>query len=585
MRRLWLFCVPYRRRWFWGIAMLVLTNVASMTIPQIIRTTINGLTLGVDYRELRTIALVLVVVACAGAVFRTLSRIHIFFAARDAEKDIRCAFYAQLCTLDKMYFANKTVGDLMSRATNDLSQIRLLLGAGLLNLINTAVAYAVALPLMLAISPKLTLQSLLILPPSILLMRFLTQHLYRRNQEQQESMARLSSYVQETLQGLPLLRAFHRENYASEQFRQHTENYYRTSVRLARFRSATMGLALTLANVGIFLAVFSGSYDSVTRGFPPGDVVAIIEYMALLAWPTFGLGWVLSIWQRGRASMHRLNEVLTAESTIPSGSQMPPQISPTLRVEKLSLSIENRLVLDSVSFSVPQGTTTAIVGEIGSGKSTFVNVLCRLHPVASGHVYFGNFDICDLDTHYLHAQMAVVPQINTLFSATLFANVAWGKPESTEQEVLNALSNAQFSKDLQQMPQGLQTLIGERGLNLSGGQKQRVALARALLLNPKILILDDTFSAVDTETEAALVAMLKKRRAQQTTLIVSHRLAAVTQADQIIVLDKGRVAERGRHAQLLDQSGLYKTMWFAQHAEAQTEDVSTTPLFVQTSNP
>lgn len=566
MERLWQFARRRWRRWLWGVALLVLTNAAAMVIPQLFRMAIDGIQAGAELVDLRGIALLMILVACCGAAFRSLSRIHIFFAARDVEKDLRCAYYEHLATQSPSFYEDHPIGDLMSRATNDLTQIRLMLGPGVLNVVNTSIAYSIAIPLMAAISWKLTLLTLAVYPPSLFLMRFLARRLFFKTREQQEQLGEISNLIQENLAGAHVVRAFNQEERQAAAFDVLNDRYYFASLDLVVIRAWLFRAIMVIGNIGVMLAVFFGSVDALAGRITIGELVALVEYMALLSWPTFALGWVLSTIQRGRASMSRLNEVFDVHPTITSGNGGEREQRLSLAVRDLTVSYEEGPVLDRVSFEVPAGETLGIVGSVGSGKTTLARALMRLIDLPSGRVFLAGVDVKDWPLDELRAQFGYTPQLHVLFSKSLAENVRFGRPEASDDEVRRALAAAAFDPEQQGLPQGLETPIGERGIALSGGQKQRTSLARALLMDPPILVLDDALASVDAETETRILDSLKAMRAAKTTLIIAHRISAVQHADQIIVLDDGRIVERGTDRQLRDADGFYAQLVRRQEA-------------------
>ena len=558
----------YKWRIFWGCLLLLGTNATMLAIPELMGIAVDGVRAGESVDYLRGLAYTMVLYAIAGAVFRTLSRVHIFFSARDVEMDLRREFYQHLSLQDPDFFATHSAGDLMSRATNDLTQIRLLLGPGILNIVNTVIAYAMALPLMIMISAKLTAIIFSLYPLAFLLMRHIGKLLYLRNQEQQRSLGDVSAFVRESLAGMHVVRAYSIEKRRQQGFEKHNEATYEANIKLAWLRSGMFRVVISLATMSTLLAVYFGSLEVLAGTITLGDVVALVEYMALLAWPTFALGWVLSVWQRGASSMARLEEILGHKPQIASGTQTPTSIEPTIAATSLTVSYDDREVLSDVSLDVPAGTTLGIVGPIGSGKSTLIKSLMRLVDIPARTVAVGGYDVTDLSLPSLRAAFGYTSQATILFSRSLRENVAFGRPDATNEEIRAALDDAAFDVDDPALPNGLDTMIGERGIALSGGQKQRAAIARALLVDPAILILDDSLSAVDAETEARIVERLRARRHGKTTVIVTHRPSAVAHADQIIVLKAGRLVERGTHDHLRDiDDGFYADMVRRQELE------------------
>lgn len=568
MKRLWSHAARHKKRFGWGILMLLLTNVVAQSMPQLMRMIINGLESGENVDYLQQLAWLMVGLAIAGAVFRTLSRIAIFFSARDVEMAFRNEFFEHLTSQDAGFYQKHPTGDLMSRATNDLGQLRLLLGPGLLNVVNTTIGYSVAIPLMWMISPKITMVILTVYPPALLLMRYFGKLLYTHNRVQQERMGDLSAFVQENLAGAHVVRSFGLETAREEQFAELNEANYSAAIRLAWVRSGMFRLVMTLSSLTVLLGVFTGASLVVEEKLSLGDVVAIIEYMALLTWPTLALGWVLSIWKRGAAAMSRLNEILDYAPDIRSGPLKVDKLEPSLRVKDLSFSYDSTSVLERVDVDLRPGQTLGVVGPIGSGKSTFVKSLMRLLDIPPQTVFVGGTDITELTLESLRRQFGYVSQENILFSRSLAENVAFGRPEATTEDVTTALFRASLDHRDPSIPNGLETIVGERGITLSGGQKQRTAIARALLLDPPILILDDSLSSVDSDTEESILEQIRSLRKDKTTIIVAHRMTAVAHADEIVVLDDGVITERGNHTVLMKNDGLYAGMVRRQELEA-----------------
>ena len=560
MQRLWGYARQHTGRIGWGILMLLFTNVVTQALPQLMRFAIDGINEGASVDYLRELAMYMVVLAIAGVVFRTMSRVNIFFSARDVEMELRKDFYVHLTQQDASFFQDHPTGDLMSRATNDLGQVRLLVGPGILNVVNTTMGYAVAIPLMWMISSKLTIIILTVYPPALLMMRYLAKLLYVRNRAQQERMGEISSYVQENLAGAHVIRSFGLEAERADGFDGCNRANYLAAVRLALVRSGMFRLVMALAGATILVGLYMGAREVIDQNLSLGDVVAIIEYMALLTWPTFALGWVLSMWQRGSAAMSRLNEIFERQPIIVPGARDLRDLQPAIDVRSLTFEYEGHMVLREIDVVLKPGQTLGVVGPIGSGKSTFVKALMRLIDIDSGSVFLGGKDITELKLDSLRSHFGYVSQENVLFSRSLADNVAFGKPGASRDEVARALKQASLNYDDGTLPSGIETVVGERGITLSGGQKQRTAIARALLIEPPVLVLDDSLSSVDSDTEEAILEAVRRERREKTTIIVAHRMTAVAHADEIVVMEEGRITERGDHASLMAEQGLYAQM-------------------------
>lgn len=582
LARLWPMASRHKHRWLWGGLFLVLTHGVAMLIPLLFKEAIDGLNTGAEEQRLRIVALAMVVCALLGALFRTQSRIQIFNAARDVECDLRSAFYGHLCRLAPAFFEKHASGDLISRAANDVTQVRLMLGPGVLNVVNAIFAYAIAVPLMLALSVKLTLVSLILLPPVAWIMRGIARALYDANRIQQERLGALTAQLQEDLSGMQVVRALGAEAARQKAFVQSNDTYTSSSVRLVWLRSHMFRVATAVVGLAGLVVIAWGAFDVLDGKLSLGDLVALVEYLALLSWPTFGLGWVLSIWQRGTASMDRLWVVFdqplqdqqeyaqvevdgakdASQGALEHGSHHALQIS------DLCVVRGERKVLDHVGCTISMGEDLGIVGPIGSGKTTLLLALLRLLDASDGHIRFFDKDVSTLSLGALRALLAYVGQRPMLFSRSIQENVAFAKPDASEAAIRAALEDACLNPDDDAFPQGLQTQVGERGITLSGGQKQRLSLARALLADAPILLLDDALASVDTETETKILANIRRRRAGQTTLWVAHRLSVVQALPQVLVLEDGKVVQRGTPKALQeDPTGYFARMLAIQRSE------------------
>lgn len=552
--------------------MLLLTNAAALALPQLTRWIIDAIRDGESVDTLKRLALAMVGVAVAGALFRTLSRVNIFFAARNVEMELRTSFYEHLTRLEPAYFQGQSTGDLMSRATNDITQVRLLLGPGVLNVVNTSIAYVSAVPLMVMISPSLTLIIFSIYPVALVAMRYLSRQLYQRNRVHQAAMGDMSALVQESLAGGHVIRTFGLEEERQEAYEVLNQRYYLAGIRLGWIRSGMFRVVMTVASLSTLLCVYFGARDVLSEELTLGEVVAMVEYMALLAWPTFALGWVMAVVQRGRAAMNRMEDVMGRAPRIVPGEVIGESLSPSLTVSSLAVDYGEGEVLGDLSFEVRSGETLGIVGEIGSGKTTLLRACMRLLEISSGRIELGGVEISELDLSSLRSMYGYVAQDTLLFSDSLERNVAFGDPEAGSEAVVAAMVAASFAPDDPSLPDGLNTQVGERGITLSGGQKQRASIARALLVDPPVLVLDDALSSVDSDTEAMIIESLKRLRAGKTTVIVAHRLSAVAHAHQILVLEGGGIVERGTAADLATAGGPYQRMMQLQDLERELNE-------------
>ena len=560
---------PYRRGYFWGLVLVVVTNVFTVAAPWLLKLAVDALDdPGVTYSLLAGYAGLIVLTAFLGGAAKYGMREILNGLSRRVECDLRMTFFRHLLTLDTDFYSRNRTGEIMSLATNDTLAVRMATGPAVMYLVNTAVIFVFCLILMLWISPRLTLLALLpmlALPPVVVGFGRIIQ---RRFDQIQEQFSRVSTAAQENLTGVRIVRAYGQEEDQARTFAELNQEYQERNMSLARATGVFHPILGLLTGGALVLVLWLGGIEVIQGRITLGDFVAFGFYLNLLTWPMIALGWVVNLFQRGEASMGRLNRVLdTAPSVVVP--QRPVGLPPLLGgVEFRNVSFTypgtSRPVLRDISFAVEPGTTVAIVGPTGSGKSTLVSLLVRLYDPTEGEILVEGVDLSRVDPRALRRGVGMVPQDPFLFSETIAGNIALGiggepPPEEAElaDRVLHASRTAQLHDSIQEFPRGYETPLGERGINLSGGQKQRATLARALARNPGILILDDALSAVDTQTEARILEDLRTALMDRTAFIISHRVTAVMHADVILVLDGGRIVERGTHGELMANRGVY----------------------------
>ena len=551
----------YLRSFAGGIATLIITQIFSLAVPRFLKLATDAL-VAKDLAGAQTYALGLLLVAVLGAGSRIASRLLIFNAGRDVEYDIRSELFVELAKRPPSFFQEITSGQVMSRAINDLTQVRLLLGPGLLNLTNTTIVYLVVVPLLFASDPVLAFWCLLALPMLGFGGRIIGRRMYEDSKESQERLGILSSRVQENLGGVSTVRVFRREAAEEETFAALNDRYVDVNMRLARLRGLMFPFMGLCGAFGTIMLLWLGGERVIDGRMSMGQFVEFNAYLAALTWPTIALGWMFSLWQRGIASMDRVNDVFKKLPTIVDGPTPAPVYRGRIELRDLSFTYKgaNAPALDHVTTVFEPGETVVIVGRTGSGKSTLMRALTRLIEIPKGAVFLDGVDVVDLPVAAMRSAIAYAPQEAFLFSRTIFENIAFGVPEATDAAVEAATSRAGLSPDISGFPEGLDTLVGERGITLSGGQRQRAALGRALLVERPILLLDDTLSAVDTETENKILSELARRAQKQTTILITHRLAGASLADRILVMDHGRIIEQGTEAELLAHNGAYAEM-------------------------
>jgi ATP-binding cassette, subfamily B, multidrug efflux pump len=569
-RKLLPFVDRYRRQFLIGLASVIVTTSIQLLSPWVLKFAIDDLTAGVTRTKLASYAGALLGIACVGAIFRYLMRRILIGASRDIEFDIRNAFFAHLLQMPLGYYQARRTGDLMSRATNDLNAVRMMIGPAVMYSANTILVFIVAIILMLSIDARLTLMALLPLPLVTLSVRYFGSAIHKRFEAIQEQLADLSAVVQEALAGVRVVRAYNQESHEIDRFRKANQEYVWRNRVLIRLQGLFYPSMTFFLGLGSLLVLWLGSRRVISGQITLGEFVAFNAYLVMLSWPLIAFGWVTNILQRGLASWKRMLEVLDAVPAIDdrhvtdAGRSAP--LTGAIEIRDLVFAYpgtESR-VLDQVSLRIEAGQTVALVGATGSGKSTLINLLPRVHEPPPRTVFIDGIDIREIPLEKLRGTIGFVPQEPFLFSDTIAANVALGTlsysaPHQNDKadRLREAAAVARLDKDVESFPQGYDTMVGERGITLSGGQKQRTALARAVMLNPRILILDDALSAVDTYTEEEILARLRAFMRRRTSIIVSHRISTVRHADKIVVLDGGKIVEQGTHDDLVRRGGAY----------------------------
>jgi ATP-binding cassette subfamily B multidrug efflux pump len=564
-------------RYALGVVLLATYQTAQYWFDTRLRYAIND-ALGPDHSRAVTLGLSLIAVMLAAAVVRVLSRVVVFNAGRDAEYELRSSLEERLLALGPSFYRRMSTGEIMSRVTNDLAQVRLLLGFGVLNVINTVFALVSALAVTIPISGKLTLAALSPLPLLLLVSRRLSSEFYTRTRDNQAALGKMSARVQTSIAGVRVIRSFSLEEAELAAFERTNQAYLERSLSLARLRGSLGPIMQVTIAVGILVVFWYGGLLVLRKELDAGGFLTFNRALARLTWPLLSLGFVLGLVQRGRASYDRLSEVYRAEPDIVDGPLPEPvKVEGRLEVKNLSFAYGSNQVLDGVDLTLEPGRSLAIVGRTGSGKSTLAVLLARLQPTPRGAVFLDGSDVCDLPLSVVRGAIGYAQQSAFLFSTTAARNIGFplDDPDSAASvaRIRRAAEEARVHEEILALPDGYDTVVGERGVQLSGGQKQRVALAMAFVSDPRILILDDPLSAVDARTERGILEAIDRQRAQRSVLLVTHRVAAAARCDSIVVLDDGRVVERGTHAELVACGGIYATFAEEQRIESELEEL------------
>jgi ATP-binding cassette subfamily B protein len=568
--------LPYvrrsRRAFLLGMICVLFTTAIALVSPWILKHAVDDLNQGMTRGKLGFYAVLILAVAMVGGFFRFLMRRIIIGASRVVEYEIRNDFYAALERLPLAFFQARRTGDLMSRATNDLNAVRTMIGPAVMYSANTIIVFVVAILLMLSIDARLTLVALLPLPFVSVSVRVFGQAIHRRFEKIQEQLSEISAVAQEALAGVRVVRAYRQEEPELERFRLANLEYLDRNRGLIRLQGVFYPSMSFFLGLGALLVLWLGSREVIRGRITIGEFVAFNSYLVMLSWPMIAFGWVTNMLQRGMASWKRMLDVLDAPPVVEAygASGVSRTISGAIEVKDLTFAYgDGPPVLRNVSLRIQPGQTVALIGPTGSGKSTLLNLLPRLHEPPPGTVFVDGVDVRQIPLPTLRSAIGFVPQEPFLFSDTIASNILFGvdNADAHGPRVPESAAIARLDKDLDSLPKGYDSVVGERGITLSGGQKQRTALARAIATDPRILVLDDALSAVDTYTEEEILTRLKGVMRQRTSLIVSHRVSTVREADQILVLDGGRIVERGTHDDLVRRDGAYAALYRKQLLE------------------
>lgn len=551
-------------------------DVLAVSLPIVLKFGVDSLTRGFQMRIVMELAAAIVGLAAIKGVFQYWMRVILIGISRDIEYDIRNDLFQRLVELSQDFYSRYRTGDIMARSTNDLNAVRMMLGPGIMYIIETVIMLILSIGVMMQTNARLTLMAFIPAPFVSLAVIFFGRRIHVRFEHIQRIFSDVSSKVQENLSGVRVVRAYAQEQAEIDQFEMLNRGYVRENIGLAKIQGMFQPLLQALIAMTFLIVLWAGGRQLLAGRITIGSFVMFNVYMGMLVWPMIAFGWVINLMQRGTASLNRINELLHERPTICrpvahvlTASDYEAQIG----FQNVHVKFGERAALNGINLTIAAGETVAIVGHTGSGKTTLVSLIPRLFDPTSGTVRFGGVDLTRFDPEELRLGIGFVPQETFLFSASLAENIAWGVAAATTEEIRRAAEIAGLAGDIETFPKGLETTIGERGLTLSGGQKQRVAIARAILRNPRVLILDDALSSVDTVTEEKILNALAHLMRDRTTILISHRVSTVQNADRIVVLSHGSIVESGTHQELQRLGGYYAELYQKQLLEEELEAI------------
>ena len=563
----------YRTYLYWGGLAIIGANLTILINPYLLKLAFDRLENNAPAAEVLNLAILIVVFSLVSGVFRFSMRRTIIWMSRKIEFDLRSELFRHLLRLNPSFYYETPTGDIMARSTNDIDAVRMMIGPGIMHTANTIVSSLIAISFMLYLSPELTLYTLIPLPLLSIIMNRLGQMVHRRFLKIQESFSVLTARVQENLAGVRVIRAYNQEEHEIKDFSGHCREYIRLNLRMIKVLAVFYPLLFGLAGTVNLAVLYFGGQSVINESISLGTLVAFFAYLAMLVWPMIALGWVISLYQRGAASLDRINRLLNTRPKVASaeGAVADRDITGKIEFRKLDFSYNGQTVLHDINLRVEPGMTVGVIGPTGSGKTTLVSLIARLFPVPDKRLFIDDIDINDWNLGTLRSRIGFVPQEPFLFSETLANNILFGSQRKESSLARQAASRAVIDNEISEFRHGYETILGERGITLSGGQKQRVSIARALVINPKIIILDDATSAVDTETEHLINIRLRSELAKRTAIIISHRASAVKDADLIAYMENGAIVETGNHDKLMALDKRYAELYRTQLIEAELD--------------
>ncbi len=571
--------IRYKKKLFLGFIFILLSNAGTVYIPILMKDAINQLQSDTSTHSLYYYALLIVLTSLFAGIFRFLIRQTIIVVSREIEFDLRNDFWSHIQKLPLRYFQNNSTGNIMSHATNDINAVRNFIGPAVMYSIDTGMRLLIVIAIMISLDWSLTLLALLPLPILSFGVYRIMKLIHERYTKIQETFSRLTTAAQENFSGIRVIKSYVREFNEIEKWKALSKDYINKNMNLVRIQAWIMPILLIITGISIIIVIWIGGMKVIDGSLNLGEITAFVIYLGILIWPVIAFGWVTNIVQQAEASMKRLNKIFNEPYEVEDNEQTDytiKQLKGEIEFRNVSFRYSDVLpnVLANINLKIPTGSTLAIVGHTGSGKTSLINLIPRLYDATEGEILIDGVNVKKIPLDVLRRNIGLVPQESFLFSDTITNNIGYGFREIKKEKIIEVSEIAQFDKDVKTFPQGYDTIVGERGITFSGGQKQRACLARALAIEPKILILDDSFSAVDTNTEEEILKRLKEYMKNRTSIIISHRISTVKDADIIIVLKDGKIAEQGSHEELVALGGLYADLHYKQLLEKELEELN-----------